>query len=136
MTATAANAAKAANAASDKAAAFAKGLEGVIGGQTAVCSIEQDKLIYRGYEIHDLAEHATFEEVAFLLLEGHKPGAEELKRFKAEIIAERALHPDVTRFIESAGGWLASGRAVPMDVLRTAVRLRSGQKEYSLLIVR
>ena len=33
----------------DAAAAFAKGLEGVIGGQTAVCSIEQDKLIYRGY---------------------------------------------------------------------------------------
>ncbi len=127
MTATASNAApataNAAKAASDKAAAFAKGLEGVIGGQTAVCSIEQDKLIYRGYEIHDLAEHATFEEVAFLLLEGHKPSADELKRFKGEIIAERALHPDVTHFIESAGGWLASGRAVPMDVLRTAVSI-------------
>ncbi len=111
------------SASADKQAAFAKGLEGVIGGQTAVCSIEQDKLIYRGYEIHDLAAHATFEEVAFLLLEGHKPSADELKRFKAEIIAERALHPDVTAFIESAGGWLASGRAVPMDVLRTAVSI-------------
>ena len=105
------------------AAAFAKGLEGVIGGQTAICSIEQDKLIYRGYEIHDLAEHATFEEVAFLLLEGHKPSGEELKRFKAEVIAERALHPAATAFIESAGGWLASGRAVPMDVVRTAVSI-------------
>ena len=61
------------NSKADAQAAFAKGLDGVIGGQTAVCSIEQDKLIYRGYEIHDLAEHATFEEVAFLLLEGHKP---------------------------------------------------------------
>jgi citrate synthase len=108
---------------SDKQAAFAKGLEGVIGGQTAVCSIEQDKLIYRGYEIHDLAEHATFEEVAFLLLEGHKPGAQELARFKQEVIAERSLHPEVTSFIESAGGWLASGRAVPMDVLRSAVSI-------------
>ena len=108
---------------SDKQAAFAKGLEGVIGGQTAVCSIEQDKLIYRGYEIHDLAAHATFEEVSFVLLEGHKPSAQELARFKQEIIAERGLHPDVTGFIESCGGWLASGRAVPMDVLRTAVSI-------------
>lgn len=109
------------NSAAEKSAAFAKGLEGVVGGQTAVCSIEQDKLIYRGYEIHDLAEHATFEEVAYLLLEGKKPSQAELTRFKNEIIAERALHPAVTSFIESAAGWLASGRAVPMDVLRTAV---------------
>ena len=74
---------------SDKAAAFAKGLEGVIGGQTSVCSIEQDKLIYRGYEIHDLAAHATFEEVAFLLLIGHKPSAAELAEFKKELDEER-----------------------------------------------
>jgi 2-methylcitrate synthase/citrate synthase II len=107
----------------DAAAAFAKGLEGVIGGQTAVCSIEQDKLIYRGYEIHDLADHASFEEVAFLLLEGHKPSSAELARFKKEVIAERALPSAVVSFIESAGGWLASGRAVPMDVLRTAVSI-------------
>jgi 2-methylcitrate synthase/citrate synthase II len=107
----------------DAAAALARGLEGVIGGQTAVCSIEQDKLIYRGYEIHDLAEHASFEEVAFLLLEGHKPTKEELSRFKKEIIAERALPSAVVSFIESSAGWLASGRAVPMDVLRTAVSI-------------
>jgi citrate synthase len=107
----------------DKQAALAKGLEGVIGGTTAVCSIEQDKLIYRGYEIHDLAENATFEEVAFLMLEGHKPTSAELTRFKAELIAERALHPEVTAFIESSGGWVSSGRAVPMDIIRTAVSI-------------
>jgi citrate synthase len=107
----------------DKQAALAKGLEGVIGGTTAVCSIEQDKLIYRGYEIHDLAANATFEQVAFLMLEGHKPTSAELARFKAELIAERALHPEVTAFIESSGGWLASGRAVPMDIIRTAVSI-------------
>lgn len=109
--------------AADKQAALSRGLEGVIGGQTSVCSIEQDKLIYRGYEIHDLADHATFEEVAFLLLEGHKPSKDELTRFKAEIVAERAIHPAVVAFLESSGGWLASGRAVPMDVLRTAVSI-------------
>ncbi|MBU6413410.1 MAG: bifunctional 2-methylcitrate synthase/citrate synthase [Planctomycetes bacterium] len=105
------------------AANFAKGLEGIIAGETAVCSIEQGGLWYRGYEIHDLAQNATFEEVAFLLLEGHKPSASELTRFKSEIIAERPLHPMVTSFIESTGGYLASGRAVPMDVLRTAVSI-------------
>lgn len=107
----------------DAAAALARGLEGVIGGQTAVCSIDQDNLIYRGYEIHDLAEHASFEEVAFLLLEGHKPSPGELTRFKKEVVAERALPSAVVAFIESAGGWLAAGRAVPMDVLRTAVSI-------------
>ncbi len=121
-TSTPANAASAPSKA-DQAAALARGLEGVIGGQTAVCSIEQDKLIYRGYEIHDLAEHATFEEVAFLLLEGHRPDSRELERFKKEVIAERALPPFVVSFIESSAGWLASGRAVPMDVLRTAVSI-------------
>ncbi len=107
----------------DAAANFAKGLEGVIAGETQICSIEQGGLWYRGYEIHDLAQHATFEEVAFLLLEGHKPSAGELARFKQEIVAERPLHPSVTSFIESCGGWLASGRAVPMDILRTAVSM-------------
>lgn len=102
---------------------LSKGLEGIIAGETSICSIEQGGLYYRGYEIHDLAQHATFEEVAFLLLEGHKPDARELARFKAEVVAERALHPGVTSFIESSGGWVAAGRAVPMDILRTAVSI-------------
>ncbi len=107
----------------DQAASFARGLEGIVAGESAICSVEQGKLIYRGYEIHDLAANATFEEVAFVLLEGHKPSAAELARFKAEVIAERPLHPAVTTFIESAGGYLAAGRAVPMDVLRTAISI-------------
>ncbi|NUQ52103.1 MAG: bifunctional 2-methylcitrate synthase/citrate synthase [Phycisphaerales bacterium] len=104
-------------------AIYSRGLEGIIAGETAVCSIEQGGLWYRGYEIHDLAQNASFEEVAFVLLEGHKPSPAELARFKGEIVAERPLHPMVTSFIESAGGYLASGRAVPMDVLRTAVSI-------------
>jgi citrate synthase len=107
----------------DAAAAFARGLEGVVAGETSICSVEQGKLIYRGYEIHDLAEHATFEEVAFLLLVGHKPDAAQLARFKAEFVAERSLPGPVVSFIESAGGYLASGRAVPMDVMRTCVSM-------------
>ena len=65
------------------------GLEGVVAGKTEICSVEQGKLIYRGYEIHDLSKHATFEEVAFLLLVGHKPSKAELTAFKAELVKDR-----------------------------------------------
>jgi len=102
---------------------LARGLEGVIAGQTSICSVEQGKLIYRGYEIHDLAEHATFEEVAFLLLEGKKPTSDELSRFKGEVIAERALPRAVIEYLKTAGPMLAEGTAVPMDVLRTCVSI-------------
>ncbi|MCC6319966.1 MAG: citrate synthase [Phycisphaerales bacterium] len=107
----------------DKAAAFARGLEGVIAGQTKICSVEQGGLIYRGFEIHDLSQNATFEEVAFLLLEGHKPSAAELKRFNDEIIAERSIPQPVIDFLKSSAPWLKSGHAVPMDILRTSVSI-------------
>jgi citrate synthase len=104
-------------------AIFSKGLEGIIAGETDICSIEQGGLWYRGYEIHDLAMNATFEDVAFVLLEGHKPSASELARFKSELVAERPLPAPVVNFIESMGGYLLSGRAVPMDILRSCVSI-------------
>lgn len=97
---------------------FAKGLEGIVAGESAICNIEQDKLMYRGYDIHDLADHATFEEVAFLLLIGHKPSKDELAAFKKEIVAERALPPLVIELIQKTA---KLPNAVPMDVLRSAV---------------
>jgi len=104
-------------------AAFAKGLEGIIAGETSICSVEQGGLFYRGYEIHDLAEHATFEEVSHVLLVGHKPSADELKNFKAELVAERALPLPVIEFLKQSAPWLKAGSAVPMDVLRTAISI-------------
>ena len=103
--------------------AFSKGLEGVIAGETSICSLEQGGLLYRGYEIHDLAQHATYEEVAFLLLEGHKPNPDELRRFRAELLAERPLPAVVVDFLHHSGPMLRSGSAVPMDILRTAVSM-------------
>src|ERR1044071_8497928 len=111
------------SAASASEASFARGLEGVVAGETTICSVEQGKLIYRGYEIHDLAAHATFEQTAFLLLEGHKPSADELKRFTAELVAERALPEPVVQFLMSSGPMLKAGTAVPMDILRTSVSI-------------
>ena len=60
-----------------------RGLAGQTAGDTSICSVNQTQLIYRGYEIADLAENATFEEVAWLLLHGEKPTAEQAKAFHA-----------------------------------------------------
>jgi 2-methylcitrate synthase/citrate synthase II len=100
-----------------------RGLEGISAGQTAIAAVQQDKLIYRGYEIHDLAEHATFEEVAFLLLEGRKPSRDDTARFSREVVAERAIPAQVRDFLKACGGPLKEGTAVPMDVLRSAVSM-------------
>ena len=99
------------------------GLEGMIAGKTAICAVNQTSLIYRGYEIADLAENATFEEVAHLLLVGHKPSESELKAFSTELASQRQIPGAVIDYLRTAGPWLKSGSAVPMDVLRTAVSM-------------
>ncbi len=92
------------------------GLAGVVAGETAIATVgkEGKGLNYRGYSIHDLAENATFEEVAFLLLYGHLPVIKELDSFKSRLRSKRNLPPAL----------LATLRAIPkdahpMDVLRT-----------------
>jgi citrate synthase len=99
------------------------GLEGQSAGKTAICAVNQTSLIYRGYEIADLAANATFEEVAFLLLEGHKPSADELVRFNKELVSEREIPEPVISFLKEAAPWLRAGTAVPMDVLRSGVSI-------------
>ena len=94
------------------------GLEGMIAGDSAICSVEQDELIYRGYTIEDLANNATFEEVAHLLLIGHKPSPAELTAFKKQLVEQRALPKLVVDVIEKTAREPA---AHPMDVLRSAV---------------
>src|SRR5438093_11820445 len=96
------------------------GLEGVVAGESEICYIdgEQGILSYFGYNIHTLAEHATFEEVIFLLWNGHLPSTDELARLKAELVAERELPEEVTRFLGSVPKGSSS-----MDVLRTAVSM-------------
>jgi citrate synthase len=71
--------------------------------------------MYRGYDIADLAEHATYEEVAYLLLEGELPSSEQLATFRDELTA---------RELPAATGAIVDGRAqdaAPMEMLRTAV---------------
>lgn len=73
------------------------------------------ELRYRGYSIHDLAEHSCFEETAYLLLMGELPTRAELASFDAELKASRRLPEAVMDIIRSVA------HAHPMDVLRTAV---------------
>ncbi len=102
---------------------MAKGLEGVIAGESAICKVEQDALIYRGYEIADLAANASFEEVAYLLLKGDKPSTSELEAFNKILISERGLPETVREFLMTSGELVKNNSAVPMDILRTAVSI-------------
>jgi 2-methylcitrate synthase len=92
-------------------------LSGVVVAQSAISSIDPDEgvLMYRGYDIADLAEHSTYEEVAYLLLHGELPSGGELDRFKQEL-AVRDLPPHVEQIIDRS-----ATAALPMDALRTAV---------------
>jgi citrate synthase len=93
-------------------------LSGVVVAQTSICSIDPDRgiLMYRGYDIDDLAEHATYEEVAYLLLEGELPSSEELDAFREELSAARELPRAVAAIVDGN-----VRDASPMEMLRTAV---------------
>ena len=98
------------------------GLEGVIAGESEICFIDgyAGVLSYRGYNIHTLAEHATFEEVIFLLWQGRLPKQAELDALKRELHASQAIPAEVAAFLGSA-----PSTALPMDILRTAVSMLS-----------
>lgn len=104
------------------AADFSLGLAGVVAGETSICAIENDALLYRGYNVADLSEHATFEETAWLLLNGEKPTAAELAGFKAQLKEYRSLPAPAVALIKQLG---AVPGVVPMDVLRTVVSFLS-----------
>ena len=94
-----------------------RGLKGVYLDRSGSTFIDgrAGELRYRGYSIHDLAEHSTFEETAYLLLEGALPTRRQLDAFDAALKAERALPDPVYDVIRTVQG------AHPMAVLRTAV---------------
>ena len=111
---------------SSKKPADTRGLAGQTVGDTQICQVSQTELIYRGYEIADLAEHATFEEVAHVLLVGHKPTADELKRFKDEVVSMRAVDRGILEVIgKIARSEPSSDDAHPMGILRTGISLLS-----------
>src|SRR4029078_7240136 len=91
------------------------GLEGVVAAKSEICFIDgiAGRLVYRGYEIGDLVEGATFEEVAHLLWDGKLPNKSELAQLKRDIAANMSLPPHVGKILESL-----PPSTQPMDALR------------------
>ena len=99
---------------------YSPGLEGVLAGETAVCHVDEGEggLRYRGYAVNNLAGHACFEEVAYLLLFGKLPTHKELRDFAAQCTAQSVLPDPVEAFLG-----VVPPTAHPMDILRTSVSL-------------
>ena len=95
-----------------------EGLEGVVAASTALSHVfgEEGRLVYRGYDIHELAGKASFEEVAHLLWIGHLPSKAELAAFQSKLEANRALPDAVIDVLR-----LLPADAAPMDALRTGL---------------
>ncbi len=112
----------------ERTPAYSPGLAGVIAGETEICSVDPNAgLTYRGYDIHEMAEQASFEEVAYLLLNGELPNLKNLAQFRQQIAAERALPAQVVKMLR-----LMPRSAHPMDMLRTGVSMLSAfDKELS-----
>ncbi len=95
-----------------------KGLEGVVATTSSICYIDGDRgiLAYRGIDIHELADHSTFEETCYLLWFGRLPNRSELNELRERLAQERYLNPAIIDLLRSA-----PRTALPMDVLRTAI---------------
>jgi citrate synthase len=101
-----------------ESARFKAGLEDVVAGTSAICLVDgiEGRLLYRGYDIRDLAGNSTFAETCFLLWYGRLPGRREFEDFLKEFRGTIEL-PEQTSMILR----LFPRRATPMEVLRTAI---------------
>ena len=98
----------------------ARGLKGVVAADSAICHVEGEvgKLIYRGYNIDELAERSTFEEVAYLLFQGELPTRKQLADFTAVLTKHRSLEEPMLHFLRSL-----PRTTPPMTALRSAVSM-------------
>jgi citrate synthase len=94
------------------------GLEGVVAATTRISGVdgERGELVIAGYQVGELAEHATFEETTWLLWRGSLPSAGQLEAFRTHLAAERALPPITVTVIREC----VSAGIDPMDALRIA----------------
>jgi citrate synthase len=102
----------------DKVAA--RGLKGVVAADTSICDVDGEigKLIYRGYNIHDLAKHSSFEETAYLLFKGELPQAAQLADFKATLARHHELETPILDFLKTL-----PRNTPPMTALRSAISM-------------
>ncbi len=97
---------------------FVKGLDGIVAVQTEISSVDgpNSTLLYRGINMHELAEQASYEETAFLLLYGHLPSRSELADFSSHLASNRWLPAPIYDFLRTL-----PADTIPMVALRTAV---------------
>jgi citrate synthase len=98
------------------------GLEDIVAASSAICAVDgtEGRLIYHGYDIHDLAEHSTFEETIYLLWYGRLPTKAELDELSKGLRTNRRLPEDVIKAMKAM-----PKEALPMEVLRTTVSMLS-----------
>src|SRR4051812_22227662 len=96
---------------------YSPGLEGVIAGETAISTVETG-LTYRGYAIEDLAEHSSYEEVAYLILYGELPTPAQAPVFRQRLGGAGVVPPEILKVPRRIPAATPS-----MDVLRSAVSL-------------
>jgi 2-methylcitrate synthase len=96
----------------------AKGLEDVVAGQSSICFIDghEGRLLYRGYDIKDLAAKSSYEETAYLLWNGHLPAASELRSFSLELASKRPIPREVSSILTTL-----PRNCDAMDALRVGV---------------
>jgi citrate synthase len=106
---------------SNNSPTYVPGLEGIIGAQTAISHVDgaNGRLVYQGYVIADLAQDMSFEEVAFLLWEGHLPNKAELDALASELAANRRLTQAANITLDAL-----PVDTDPMDVLRSVVSVQ------------
>ncbi len=95
-----------------------EGMDGVVALESKISKIdgENGELEYRGYSIHDLAQHSTYEETTYLLWNGYLPTEEELEEFKRDLARRRRIPPEIIGLLSSL-----PDITHPMVVLRTAI---------------
>ncbi len=98
---------------------YSPGLDGVVAGETTICQVDPNAgLLYRGYDVHDLAVAVPFEDVAWLLYYGELPTPEQSETMRAGLAAQQALPAPVVDALR-----LFPTDAAPNDVLRTGVSM-------------
>ena len=98
---------------------YSPGLAGVVAGETEICWVDPNAgLMYRGYDIHEMAQKANFEEVAYLLLNGELPNQKQLVEFGRQIAQDRMVPKEVLDGLR-----LMPKNTHPMDMLRTGVSM-------------
>jgi len=98
------------------------GLEDVVAATSSICDVNgtEGRLIYQGYDIHDLAQHSTFEEVVYLLWFGRLPTKTEFETISRELRVNRHLPEELVKAMHAL-----PKKASPMEVLRTSVSMLS-----------